>query len=218
MQKIILADNQAVFRAGTARILAMEDDLRNISQCADPPALYRAITHFPGAIAIVAASMCADWAHVIAGIRSAESRIILIAENGDLPSPAVQDELQGLMYRDVSVAALLETVRTVIRGERSIQPVQASDGGDSEAPVGARVRDRLTPREMKIVALVAQGCKHKEIGLLLGTSEQVVKNYLSSIYDKTGVSDRLELALFIMHHRALAEAATSVRNLMGSSA
>jgi DNA-binding NarL/FixJ family response regulator len=69
--------------------------------------------------------------------------------------------------------------------------------------VGARVRDRLTPKEMKIVALIGQGCKNKEIALRLGTTEQVIKNYLRNVYDKTGVSDRLELALFSIHHRLL---------------
>lgn len=76
--------------------------------------------------------------------------------------------------------------------------------------VGARVRDRLTPKEIKIVALIVQGFKNKEIASTLGTTEQVIKNYLRSIYDKTGVSDRLELALFTIHHRVLAQAAAEV--------
>ena len=83
-----------------------------------------------------------------------------------------------------------------------------------EDSVGARVRDRLTSKEMKIVALITQGCKNKEIAIRLGTTEQVVKNYLRSIYDKTGVSDRLELALFTMHHKILAEAAAAVGDQM----
>ena len=70
--------------------------------------------------------------------------------------------------------------------------------------------DRLTPKELKIVALIVQGCKNKEIAVRLMTTEQVIKNYLRSIYDKTGVSDRLELALFTIHHRILAEAAQTV--------
>ncbi len=53
------------------------------------------------------------------------------------------------------------------------------------------MRDRLTPKEMRIVALIVQGCKNREIALRLKTTEQVIKNYLRSIYDKTGVSDRL---------------------------
>jgi DNA-binding NarL/FixJ family response regulator len=76
--------------------------------------------------------------------------------------------------------------------------------------VGTRVRDRLTPKEMRIVALIVQGCKNREIAVRLKTTEQVIKNYLRSIYDKTGVSDRLELALFTIHHRVLAQAAAEV--------
>jgi DNA-binding NarL/FixJ family response regulator len=67
---------------------------------------------------------------------------------------------------------------------------------------------------MQIVALIVQGCKNKDIAIQLGTKEQVIKNYLRSIYDKTGVSDRLELALFTLHHRVLAEAAAKVGNLL----
>lgn len=65
----------------------------------------------------------------------------------------------------------------------------------------------MTPKEIKIVALIVQGYKNKEIANQLGTTEQVIKNYLRNVYDKTGVSDRLELALFTIHHRTLAEAA-----------
>jgi DNA-binding CsgD family transcriptional regulator len=63
---------------------------------------------------------------------------------------------------------------------------------------------------MRIVALIVQGCKNREIATRLKTTEQVIKNYLRSIYDKTGVSDRLELALFTIHHRVLAAAAADV--------
>jgi DNA-binding CsgD family transcriptional regulator len=168
---------------------------------------------------IVALSLRADLPQMIAGARSAGSRLILVAENGYVPPPAVLTGLHGLVYRNVSKTALLETVRHVIRGERSIHPVQASKDPEPEDLVGARVRDRLTPKEMKIVALIVQGCKNREIGLRLGTTEQVIKNYLRAIYDKTGVSDRLELALFTIHHRTLSDAATLVgNNLMGLTA
>jgi DNA-binding NarL/FixJ family response regulator len=218
MHKIILADNQAIFRTGIAKVLATEDDLRIIAQCPDRPRLYHAITTFHSAIVIVASSMQADLSQLIAGARSAASRLILVAEYGELPPPEVLIELHGLVYRNVSKVALLETVRQVIRGERSIHPVEANKDAESEDFVGVRVRDRLTPKEMKIVALIVQGCKNREIGVRLGTTEQVIKNYLRSIYDKTGVSDRLELALFTIHHRTLAEAANVASNLMGLSA
>jgi len=193
----------------------MEDDLRIIAQCPDCPRLYHAISTFRGSIVLVAASLRPDFAQVFAACREASSSVIVIAENGEPPHAAVLTELHGLIYRNVASGALIDCVRKVIRGERTIHPVQPNGPAEPEDLVGARVRDRLTPKEMKIVALIVQGCKNREIGMRLGTTEQVIKNYLRSIYDKTGVSDRLELALFTIHHRMLAEAATAVGNQMG---
>jgi DNA-binding NarL/FixJ family response regulator len=213
MHKIILADNQAIFRVGTAKVLATQDDLRIIAQCPDYPRLYIALNTFRGSIVIVASSMRPDLKQVIAGARSAASRLILIQENGDLYSSTILTKLHGLIFRNVSKTELLGTVRQVIQGGRSIHPLGVSKDAEPEDFVGARVRDRLTPKEMKIVALIVQGFKNKEIGLRLRTTEQGIKNCLRSVYDKTGVSDRLELALFTIHHPTLAEAATAVGEL-----
>ena len=122
--------------------------------------------------------------------------------------------MEGLVYRNVSGPILLDCARRVAAGERFQQPTAGNCELLEEDAVGARVRDRLTSKEMKIVALITQGCKNKEIAIKLGTTEQVVKNYLRSIYDKTGVSDRLELALFTMHHKMLAQAAAAVGDQM----
>lgn len=214
MNKIILADNQAIFRAGAAKVLAMEDDLRIIAQCPDCPRLYHAVSTFRGSIIVVACSMRADLAQVIEDARAATSRVILIAENNDAPPPAIIGAANAVVYRSVSGASLIECVRRVLRGEKVIHPVQPNPETLAEDTVGARVKERLTPKELKIVALIVQGCKNKEIGVRLGTTEQVIKNYLRSIYDKTGVSDRLELALFTIHHRILAEAAEAVSHQM----
>jgi len=62
---------------------------------------------------------------------------------------------------------------------------------------------QLTPRELQIITAVVEGASNKEIGEQFGLSTQTVKNHLSSIYDKLGVSSRLELALFAVHHRLL---------------
>ena len=61
----------------------------------------------------------------------------------------------------------------------------------------------LSDREKEIVQLVAQGFRNKEIGEKLFISEQTVKNHLHNIFDKLGVSDRLELALYAIHHRLI---------------
>ena len=71
-------------------------------------------------------------------------------------------------------------------------------------PVQSAPRDRerspLSQREREIVALVAQGFKNKEMAEKMFISEQTVKNHLHNIFDKLGVSDRLELALYAIHN------------------
>jgi two-component system nitrate/nitrite response regulator NarL len=66
-------------------------------------------------------------------------------------------------------------------------------------PLGGRDRSPLSQREREIVVLVAQGFKNKEMAEKMFISEQTVKNHLHNIFDKLGVSDRLELALYTIH-------------------
>lgn len=213
MNKIILADNQTVFRAGAARVLALEPDNRIVAQCDGPERLVHAVDSFPGCIVIFASALLNNSGHnaideLTARTAVAGSRTILIAENGEVMPQQILMKVDGVVSRNVSGADMVNCVRRVARGQRCIM-TPGNDNGQATDSVGARVRDRLTPKEMQIVALIVQGCKNKDIAHQLGTKEQVIKNYLRSIYDKTGVSDRLELALFTIHHRILNEAAAA---------
>src|SRR6202790_1323223 len=210
MNKIILADSQAIFRAGTAKVLATHDELRIIAQCADIERLLHAVTTFPGTIVLFAASLRPDMARIRKLLEAAGSRGIVIAENSDSASGYLQMGFRGVVFRNVSGNSLVECVRRVAAGDTWMPPQLVVAESSEEDLVGSRVRDRLTPKEMRIVALIVQGCKNREIATRLKTTEQVIKNYLRSIYDKTGVSDRLELALFTIHHRVLAQAAAEV--------
>ena len=125
-----------------------------------------------------------------------------MTETGASLPPATARRLYGRLTRQASADELLACVRSVHKGERV--PFGTSTGDT----VGDRMRNQLSARELQIIGFVVQGCKNRRIAEEIGTSEQVVKNYLRSIYDKTGSSDRLELALFTLHHRALAEAVT----------
>jgi DNA-binding NarL/FixJ family response regulator len=197
MNKIILGDNQAIFRAGIAKVLASEEDFRVAAQCSDMARMVLAVDTYRSSIVVFASALRPDMADFMNRIKTAGSRAVVIAENGESAS---------------SYTALVDCVHKVIHGLTCVQrPADATHNEDEDA-VGARVRDRLTPKEMKIVALIVQGCKNKEIAQRLGTTEQVIKNYLRSVYDKTGVSDRLELALFTIHHRILAAAAAEAVN------
>jgi DNA-binding NarL/FixJ family response regulator len=210
MNKLILADSQAIFRAGTAKVLAMDEELRIIAQCTDLDRMYHAITTFPGAIVLFASSMRPDLTRLRMLLETMGSRGIVIAENNEPATSYLQQGFRGVLFRNVTGTAMVECVHRVAAGDTWIPPQLMLPDSPEEDMVGTRVRDRLTPKEMRIVALIAQGCKNREIALRLKTTEQVIKNYLRSIYDKTGVSDRLELALFTIHHRVLAQAAAEV--------
>ncbi len=210
MNKIILADSQAIFRAGTAKVLAMDDDLRIIAQCADLERMYHAISTFGGSIVLFAGSLNPDLDRLRTLLEATGSRGIVIAENHETVNGYMQYGFRGLVFRNVTGQSLVECVRRVAAGETWMPPQLLKPDSPEEDMVGTRVRDRLTPKEMRIVALIVQGCKNREIATRLKTTEQVIKNYLRSIYDKTGVSDRLELALFTIHHRVLAKAAAEM--------
>ena len=214
MISIILADNQAIFRAGAARVLAVEDDMRIVAQCDDAPRLVRAIESFRSTVTLFSSSLRIETDEVLERLAAAGSRGVLIAENNENIDSAMMIRLDGIIQRAISGQELVDCIRSVNRGERCVRMLHTSPELHASDAVGTRVRNRLTPRELQIVALIVQGCKNKEIGLRLGVTEQVVKNYLRSVYDKTGVSDRLELALFTLHHRILAEAAAEAGNLL----
>jgi DNA-binding NarL/FixJ family response regulator len=218
MNKIILADSQAIFRAGTAKVLAMNEELRIIAQCTDLDRMYHAITTFPGSIVLFASSLRPELTRLRVLLDGANSRGIVIAENNEVAATYLQQGFRGVVFRNVTGTSLVECVRRVADGETWVPPKLMQPDSPEEDMVGTRVRDRLTPKEMRIVALIVQGCKNREIAIRLKTTEQVIKNYLRSIYDKTGVSDRLELALFTIHHRVLAQAAAEVGSRLEAEA
>ena len=213
MNRIILADNQAIFRAGAARVLAVEEDMRIVAQCEDLTRLSHAIDANRKAIVLLSASMQLDVRAVIARAQAVGSRTILVAENGAELVDDLVRALDGVLFRNVPGVDLIDCIRRVGSGQRCVQHSNVTSILAQDT-VGARVKDRLTPKEMQIVALITQGCKNRQIAEQLNTKEQVIKNYLRSIYDKTGVSDRLELALFTIHHRVLAEAAARASDLL----
>jgi DNA-binding NarL/FixJ family response regulator len=214
MHKLLLADNQVPSRIGMAKILSSEDDFRVAAQCADLERLLLCVDAYRSSIVLFASALRPEYQDLMAHVQVAGSRAVVIAENGEPAHSFIAHDIRGVVYRNTPGKEVVECVQGVVKGYRSIQGPGEALGLDEEASIGVRVRDRLTPKEMKIVALLVQGCKNKEIALRLGSTEQVIKNYLCSIYDKTGVSDRLELALFTMHNRILAAAAAEAGTLI----
>jgi DNA-binding NarL/FixJ family response regulator len=212
MYKVILADNQAIFRAGIAKVLAVEDDMRIVAQTQTPEQMMMALEKFGASVLLCSAEFHPGLGEVLELANRVHTRALIIAENGDDSSKYLTLGAAGVVYRNIAGPALVNCVRKVASGETvCVQTAATREVADNDM-VGARVRDRLTPKELRIVALIVQGFKNKEIATQLGTTEQVIKNYLRNIYDKIGVSDRLELALFTIHHRILAEAAAATAN------
>jgi DNA-binding NarL/FixJ family response regulator len=218
MLKLILADNQAIFRAGMAKVLAVEDDLRIVAQAQTPEQMMMAVEKFRAALLVCSASFPPDLRAVIDAASRVHTRLLIVAENGDDPAKYLSMGAHGVIFRNIAGPALVDCVRKVASGlPWTPNQVVTRELSDNDM-VGARVRDRLTPKELRIVALIVQGYKNKEIAQQLGTTEQVIKNYLRNVYDKIGVSDRLELALFTIHHRILAEAAAATAANAGAAA
>jgi len=209
MLKLILGDNQAIFRAGIAKVLAVEEDMRIVAQAQTPEQMMMALDKFRASVLICSAAFPPKLDEVLQFAAKTGTRVLVIAENGDDPAKYLSLGAAGVAFRSVTGPSLLSCVRKVAKGETVCQDAHVAREIADNDMVGARVRDRLTPKELRIVALIVQGFKNKEIATQLGTTEQVIKNYLRNVYDKIGVSDRLELALFTIHHRILAEAAAA---------
>jgi DNA-binding NarL/FixJ family response regulator len=205
--KVILADGQALYRAGMVRVLSAEEEFRIVAQCPDLNRLYSAIRAFSVATVIVSSALRSELTTLLGLAREAGSQVIMVAEDSESYHPYCSMGVSGVVYRSTTSASFLDCVRQVNRGGQFHPPSPAMLEEDL---VGSRAKAQLTAKELKIIALLVDGMRNREIAERLNTTEQVVKNMLRNIYDKTGVSDRLELALFTLHHSALARAAAQV--------
>lgn len=118
---------------------------------------------------------------------------------------ALMAGLSGLVLKQSATPLLFKCLRSVIAGDYwlghdrlpdLVESMRQFAGMRTSAP-----RETLTPREIHVIAGVVAGSTNRDISSQLGMSEQTVKNHLSHIFDKVGVSNRLELALFAIHHR-----------------
>ena len=211
MINVIIADHQAIFRAGVAKVLAVEDDLRIVGQPQSTEQLLNALDHLRPHVALISTLLLSVFSEIQALTARHSTAILILAEPGDEAAPFVAMGAQGVVYRSINGPSIVEAVHRLARGETFVHAPNTAVTEISEDLVGMRVRDRLSEKELRIVAAVVRGYKNREIAMQLYTTEQVIKNALRAIFDKIGVSDRLELALFVLHHRILAHATAAVR-------
>jgi DNA-binding NarL/FixJ family response regulator len=210
--RVIVADTQAIFRAGLRKIFALEDDIRVVGQAETYPQTLSAAKKFSGDILIFEAALSSSPADAVAEIlrQSPTCKLVVVTEQPDeeLTLELFRRGAHGIVSREIEPEMLVECLRKVSQGEpfletQAVNWVLQAYRTQATRPSGGRPKVQLTPKETLIVSCVTQGMKNKEIATRVGTTEQVVKNYLRKVYDKLGVADRLELALYCLHHRVL---------------
>ncbi len=209
-----------MFRDGLANLLAGQSDF-DIVVATENPAV--AIEHIrkskPQIILLGWPASSVGSQKVFASIQDSKllTRLIMLV-NDDAKEDvveAVQQGCCGIVPKQTSTELLLKSIRKVNAGEFWLDRMTTANvirrlankkgagtaGGNTSSRLGVRQHSSaLSQREREIVALVAQGFKNKEIAERMFISEQTVKNHLHNIFDKLGVSDRLELALYAIHH------------------
>lgn len=216
--RVIVADSQAIFRAGLRKIFAVEDDIRVVGQAETLDQALSAAKKFSAEILIFEAALAerpADAVHELLK-QSQALRIIAVTETPDqeLTLELFRRGAMSVVSREVDSDLFVECLRKVAKGEpwldpQGVQWVLEAYRTQALRPQSSRTKLQLTPKESLIVSCVTQGMKNKEIATRVGTTEQVVKNYLRKVYDKLGVADRLELALYCLNNRVLTDSAPS---------
>jgi DNA-binding NarL/FixJ family response regulator len=209
--RIVLADSQTIYRAGVLKILALED-LRVTAEADTLAALHHAVRRFPTDVIMLEGKLIAGTVDAIPElVRLAPRLKIIVQSSEDEETNTVElyhRGVRGIISRSISPDLLVKCVRTVAAGEtwidnQSVNLVIEAYRSQASAPTSPLAR--LSPKERAIITCITLGMRNKEIAHKLGTTEQVIKNYLNKVYDKLGVSDRLELALYCLQgqNRAL---------------
>jgi len=208
--RVIVADTQAIFRVGLRKIFALEDDIRVVGQAESLDQTVAAIQKFSADIVIFEAALSANPADAVSDLlrQSTSCRLVVVLQEPDqeMTLDLFRRGAHGIVSREIEPEILVECLRKVAQGEpwlesRGVAWVMEAYRTQGVRPAGSRPKVSLTPKESLIVSCVTQGMKNKEIALRVGTTEQVVKNYLRKVYDKLGDADRLELALYCLSHR-----------------
>jgi DNA-binding NarL/FixJ family response regulator len=210
--RVILADTQAIFRAGLRKIFALEDDIRVVGQAETLPQTQSAVTKFSADVLIFESALAPNPVEAVTELlrQAPQLKIVVVTPASDeqLTLDLFRRGAHGILSREVEPEMLVDCLRKVAAGEpwlenQAIHWVMEAYRGHNLRPSGARPKVQLTPKETLIVSCVTQGMKNKEIAIRVGTTEQVVKNYLRKVYDKLGVADRLELALYCLSHHVV---------------
>ena len=208
--RVILADSQAIYRVGMRKIFALEDDIRVVAQAENLDNLYAALQHFPTDVVLLEAQLIIGLVDAIPEFvrRAPDAKLIVQVSESDESNTVelYRRGVRGVVPRSISPDLLIKCVRKIADGEtwidnQSISWVIEAYRAQATTLTNPRTQPKLSKKELAIISCITRGMRNKEIAYQIGTTEQVIKNYLRKVYDKLGVSDRLELALYCLHHQ-----------------
>jgi two-component system, NarL family, nitrate/nitrite response regulator NarL len=208
--RILLADREEVFRLGIRQLFSLEDDLRVVAQATTGEQAISLAERFKPHLLLVQEEIAAEPpGNFMDQLRriSPPSKVVITASAlvGDAPSRLMESGAANVIARSAALSHFVKCARQTMR--EKVSPIKAPPPVAVVKTVEflqkplARPVDTLTLREKHVIACLMQGFPNREISERLAIAEQTVKNHLRSIFDKVGVSDRLELVLYALHHK-----------------
>jgi two-component system nitrate/nitrite response regulator NarL len=211
---VVIADDHPIFRDGLRRLLGAEPGFQVIGEAGDGhEAVAKAATLRPDVLLLDLAMPRVNGLQALQELlelRLPVRPVLLTAaiDSADTVK-ALRLGARGVILKESATQMLFKCLHSVMSGEYWVGHERVQDiveqlrRTEDEKTGELTPAGRLTKREVQIVAAIVEGSSNKDIGQQFGLSQQTVKNHLSHIFDKLGVSNRLELALYAVHHKLL---------------
>jgi DNA-binding NarL/FixJ family response regulator len=211
---IVIADAQPIFREGLRKLLEAKAGLRVVGVAADGEETVRLVRRLKPKVLLLDLSMPKvpglEALRELSKLGIQTLTIILTARiEKEEGIEALQLGARGIVSKNSALQLLLKSIRCVSNGQYWVENESVSDLIQAlrrMTPDHRPSRDfGLTSREMQVIALIVAGYTNKDLARKLGISAHTAKHHLTNIFDKLGVSNRLELVLFALHHRLINE-------------